>query len=539
MKHTIFTFAFLLFAAVVFGQQPRLESTIDTTRNKIGAQFNLTLKTEADSLAAVVFPSGTNFGPLEIIRDYAADTIKKGNRFELVKKYGLTQFDSGKYTIPALQVFINKTPFLTKPIDIGIDNVEVDTVKQKMYDIKPIIEARGFELPEWLKYVLIFLAILAIGALIYWLIRRSQIKKAEKEAYKSPIERATTLLQTLEKKELLQKGEVKTYYSELTDIARNYIEEAIHIPAMESTTSELITALQEASAKKKMSVSPEILQSLEKVLKQADLVKFAKSKPLDFEIADDRQKIEKVIVTLDQSVPEMSEDEVLYREMQHQKMLKRQRRNRILISAGAVLLLLIGTTVYFIATHGFDFVKDNLVGHPTKDLVEGEWVYSEYGNPAVSIETPKVLRRADAQKFLPKDAMALLKEFQVFNYGSLMDNFYIVVSTNTYKGEVQIDLTKGIEGMLQVMELQGARNILVKHEEFETSNGISGLKAFGTLEIADPKTKENKKAHYEALLFGQQNGLQQIIIMHEEDDRYAAEIRDRVLNSVELKKVDE
>jgi hypothetical protein len=39
----------------------------------------------------------------------------------------------------------------------------------------------------------------------------------------------------------LAKGEVKEYYSELTDI-RNYIEEAIEIPAMESTTSELIVA---------------------------------------------------------------------------------------------------------------------------------------------------------------------------------------------------------------------------------------------------------------------------------------------------------
>jgi hypothetical protein len=39
------------------------------------------------------------------------------------------------------------------------------------------------------------------------------------------------------------KGEVKAYYSELTDIARNYIEEAIEIPAMESTTSELIQGL--------------------------------------------------------------------------------------------------------------------------------------------------------------------------------------------------------------------------------------------------------------------------------------------------------
>src|SRR5690606_12031132 len=130
----IFTLTFLLFATVVFAQQPRLESTIDTTKNKIGAQFNLTLKTEVDTVSAVVFPSGTNFGPLEVIRNYAADTIKKGSKVELIKRYGLTQFDSGKYTIPPLRVLIDKKAFLTTPITIEIENVQVDTLKQKMYD---------------------------------------------------------------------------------------------------------------------------------------------------------------------------------------------------------------------------------------------------------------------------------------------------------------------------------------------------------------------------------------------------------------------
>ena len=92
------------------------------------------------------------------------------------------------------------------------------------------------------------------------------------------------MLNSLEKKELWQHGEIKAYYSELTDIARNYIEEAIEIPAMESTTSELIEGLRLASLKKKMSLSQETIENLEQVLKQADLVKFAKSKPLDLSL---------------------------------------------------------------------------------------------------------------------------------------------------------------------------------------------------------------------------------------------------------------
>ena len=69
---------------------------------------------------------------------------------------------------------------------------------------------------------------------------------------------------TLEKKELWQKGEIKAYYSELTDIARNYIEEAIEIPAMESTTSELIIGLRAVSIKKKMSLTQDTLENLER-----------------------------------------------------------------------------------------------------------------------------------------------------------------------------------------------------------------------------------------------------------------------------------
>jgi hypothetical protein len=41
--------------------------------------------------------------------------------------------------------------------------------------------------------------------------------------------------------------------------------------------------------------------------------------------------------------------------------------------------------------------------------------------------------------------------------------------------------------------------------------------------------------YYEALLFSQEGGLQQILLLHEEGDTYANQISERVLNSVELK----
>jgi hypothetical protein len=530
----------LLLSTAVFAQQKQVVTSIDTTKNKIGAEFKLSIKTTVDTSSKVIFPKLKNFGALEVIQSYPIDTVKMDGRYELIKKYGLTQFDSGRYVVPSIKIFINSKPFLTDSLLVEVANVQVDTLKQKMFDIKDIAPADS-PIGNWWKYLLIVALIVGIGAFIYWFIKKRQEKKLQEEIYKTPIEKATTLLDTLEKKELWQKGEVKAYYSELTDIARNYIEEAIEIPAMESTTSELIQGLRAASVKKKMTLSQEIIENLERVLKQADLVKFAKSKPLDFEITEDRNKIQKAILTLDNSIPvEIPvEEDMLLNEAQRQKQiqiqLRKQRNKRIVTAVASVVFLLAATTTFFIVTKGFDYVKDNIIGHPTKELLEGEWVKSEYGNPGIIIETPKVLKRVDLTKTLPKNGMALIKEMQSFAYGSLLDRFYVMVSTLKFKAETQIDLAKSMDGALQSLEAQGAQNMIVKQEDFETNEGVKGLKAYGTFSQIDSDNKTTAKMYYEAILFSQEGGLQQILIFHEEGDKYGNEISERVLNAVELK----
>jgi hypothetical protein len=530
----------LLLSTAVFAQQKQVVTSIDTIKNKIGAEFKLSIKTTVDTSSKVIFPKLKNVGALEVIQSYPIDTIKMDGRYELVKKYGLTQFDSGRYVIPRIKIFINSTPFLTDSLLVEVANVQVDTLKQKMFDIKDIAAADN-SIGDWWKYLLGLVVIAGIGALVYWYIKKQQKKKIEEELFKTPIEKATSLMDTLEKKELWQKGEVKAYYSELTDIARNYIEEAIEIPAMESTTSELILGLRAASVKKKMTLSQETIENLERVLKQADLVKFAKSKPLDFEITEDRNKIQKAILTLDNSIPVAVavEEDILLNEAQRQKQiqiqLEKQKKKRIVTAVAVAVFLLGATTTFFIATKGFDYVKDNILGHPTKELLEGEWVKSEYGNPGVIIETPKVLKRVDLTKTLPKNGMALIKEMQSFAYGSVLDRFYLMVSTLKFKQETEIDLAKSMDGALQSLEAQGAKNMIVKQEDFETKEGIKGLKAYGTFSQIDGDKQTSAKIYYEALLFSQEGGLQQILLFHEEGDAYAKEISDRVLNSVELK----
>lgn len=528
----------LLLSVTVFAQQKQVITSIDAAKNKIGAEFKLTFTTSVDKSAKVVFPNLKNFGALEVIQSYPIDTVKKDNRYELIKKYGLTQFDSGKYTIPRVKILVNNKVFLSDSLKVEVANVQVDTLKQKMYDIKDIVPAN--ESSDWWKYLLFLLLIAGLAALGYWFFKKQKEKNQEQEIYKTPIEKATGLLNTLEKKQLWQHGEIKAYYSELTDIVRNYIEEAIEIPAMESTTSELIEGLKVASLKKKMKLSKETIENLFVVLKQADLVKFAKSKPMDFEITEDRKKIERAIITLDKSIPVVAEnnDEMLLNEMQRQEQLKKeqkkQRKKRIITIAVSVLLLLFATTTYFVITKGFDYVIDNVFGNSSKELLEGEWVLSDYGNPSVRIETPKVLVRTDLSKTLPKNGMALIKEMQSFTYGNITNDFYILVSTLKYKNEGEIDLSKSLESSLQSLEYQGAQNMIVKQEEFQTEQGIKGIKGYGTFSKIDSEKQNSVKLYYEILLFSQEGGLQQIIIVHEEGDKYANEISAKILSSVEL-----
>ncbi len=524
----------LLLAAWAQSQNPVVAS-VDSVRKKIGSEFRLSIRATADTSARVSFPAGKNFGPMEVIRNYKIDTVNHGASYELIKQYGLTQFDSGRYVIPPLEVAIGKQTFPTDSIALEVMPVQVDTLKQKLYDIRDIIST-GKPSSNWWIYALIAVALVAAGYLAYRYYYQRRSSLPGKQIYRSPIEKATVLLQQLEKKDLLQRGEVKSYYSELTDIARNYIEEAIHIPAMESTTSELLDALRKASVEKNMALSSETASDLERVLRQADLVKFARSRPATDEIADHRGRIEKAILTLDRSIPEeIAQEDEHIAQLKRERELKRKKQRKIMIYSGIAGLLVVLVAGYFVATKGFSYFTDNIFGHPVKELAEGEWIRSEYGNPPVIIETPRVLRRMMAEDELPPDAIAMLKDLQMFSYGSLTDNFYVIVSTNQYKEQIDLSLEKAIEGILATMETRGAQNMLVKQESYETDLGITGVKAFGTFTRENDSGKR-QKIYYELLLFKQENGLQQILVSHLEDDVYGQQVRERIVNSVELKR---
>lgn len=280
---------FLFLSSLAFAQQVKVE--VDTTNIRIGEQFKYQIS--VDDTANVIIPKLENLKGIEIVEDIATDTLEKN----LIKKYVLTSFDSGAYYIPAQQVFIRNRAYLTDSILINVATVAIDTTKQKMFPIKAI-QSEPYTFDDFKPYLIwVILGLLLIAGLIYYLKTRKKEEITEEEiiAALPPYEEAIERLQKLDEKLLWQNNQVKRYYSELTDIIRAYIEKELKIPALESTTDELIETMKDFNEAKTIETSRENIRKLKELLREADLVKFAKSKPLSHEIEEDRRDAEDVL----------------------------------------------------------------------------------------------------------------------------------------------------------------------------------------------------------------------------------------------------
>lgn len=538
------TMFFFLFSSIVFAQ---VKTEVDTTKIRVGEQINYKINVEADSTALVVFPEGQTFMPLENVEALEIDTTKKDTKFLLSRIYKLTQFDSGAYTIPRQKVIIGDQPFFTDSLKIEVNTIEIDTSKQKLFDIKPIIEVEksGGNWWKWLLAVLTMLALVVF--LLYWFIwRKKPLTKEEEIALLPPYDRAKLALQKLEESQYLIRSEVKDYYSELTFIIRKYLDEKVYDRALESTTDQLIDRLNLLKEGNQIPLTKDTIKNLESILKRADLVKFAKSAP-DTALAEmDKSTIDKEIDHVKKSLPEPTEEEKLLNQQYKEEQERKKKRKKIILTVAIAIFLIVATLVGFGIKYGFNYVKDTIIGHESKELLEGNWVESAYGFPPVWIETPKVLKRVDLQAPETKNENVKVTTFM---YGTLLDIFSVTVNNTALKtpqqpGQTQqsqvnkeptFDLLKVSEESIKGFESVGATDITVKREKFLTPNGAEGLNTFGTLNIKIPNTDYVVSANYILLCFSNENVLQQIIITSPKDDAYAKEMVQRIIDSIELK----
>ncbi len=534
-----FLFLILFFIGIGISQAQQVKGTIDSTSIRIGAQITYEFQVEADAKDLVIFPEGQTFSPLEMIESYKVDTSFAGAKMSLIKRYGLTQFDSGSYTIPRQLVTINQQPFYTDSIAVEVNNVQVDTTKQGLYDIKDIVEVDHATSKVW-EYLLYFLIIaLLIGVFLYFIIRRSR-KKAEAERKLPPFEQALFSLRKLDEefkepaRGIEQHEITKAYYSKLTDIVRRYLDEEVYSRSMESTSAELIDKLLQEKQLGKIDLSKETILKLDQILKRADLSKFARMSPRSGQAEADRIVAEEIVKETKEAIPAPTEEELM-RDAAYREALAKRRKHRLIISGivGVFTILVLATGI-LIAVKGFDFVKDNFIGHPSKDLLEGEWVRSEYGYPPVIVSTPRILERNDIP--IP-DSLRTQMDMSTFTYGSLIDQFYVVVNNTRYGGNQEADLEKATQGFISTLEASGAKNLIVKTEEYTTPEGTKGLRVFGS--GAFPDALNNKKfspGTYEMLLFTAPGVLQQVLVAWRDDDKYAIDMAARIINSVELQK---
>ncbi len=544
-RSTIFGLCSLFFILCSQLSSAQVTSEIDTTNIRIGEQINYKINVEADSTALVVFPEGQTFTPLETVEALEIDTTKRDAKFLLSRIYKLTQFDSGVYTIPRQKIIIDEKPFFTDSLKVAVNTVEVDTTKQKLYDIKPIIDVEKSKSNWWQWLLIVLLAIAVIAFLLYWFIwRKKPLTEEEEIALLPPYDRAKLALSKLDESQYLIRSEVKEYYSELTFIIRKYLDEKVYDRALESTTAELIARLNLLKDGNQIPLSKETILHIESILQRADLVKFAKSAPNKTLAEMDRTTIDKAIDNVKVSLPEPSEEEKLLDQKYKEEQERKKKRKKIWITVAISLFLIVATFIGFGMKYGFGYVKDTIIGHESKELLEGNWVESAYGYPPIWIETPEVLKREAVE--IPDEYEGKVST-SVFRYLSEKSGIDIQVSTTAFKvsqeqgkpkemtdEEKAEDFQKTSETYLKLLESQGNKDITVKREKFTTPNGAEGLKVYGTMNTV-LEDGSIKPAKYNLLLFRAENVRQQIILNWRTDDNYADDIIKRVTDSIELK----
>ena len=281
---------FLFFLNVVlYAQDIRVKASTDTTTYKVGDYINYTLRIEYDKTIGIIPPHiKDSLKVADIIRIDTAVTTEENGRMVTIIKAVLSKYDSAVVNIPPIAI---KYRTLKNPAEkLSPDDPALKTIQSypvtvlvHTLQVNPQAEIKDVKDPvkvplPWLlilMWVVIASAVLGTALLLWLWFKKTKEKKIvapPKIILPAHVE-ALTALNELEKKQLWQKGMVKEYHSEITEIIRAYFERKFDLRALELTTTEVNLQLKEKSG------ASNIIDITNDFLNNADLVKFAKFKP--------------------------------------------------------------------------------------------------------------------------------------------------------------------------------------------------------------------------------------------------------------------
>ena len=513
-----------------------LVTSIDSTSIFIGEEITYKLEVHSDTLNLIKFPESKSFTPMEVLKTYDSDTIISNEKYIISKKYSLTNFDAASYILPKQKVVFGDTTLYSNSKKIEVKLVEVDTSKQRLYEIKPNIEMSKLDifLTRANSFANDYMSILILILIfILFSIYRNKIFKNKKFKYeKSPYQKAKDEINLIAKSEYTADEGAKEYYSKLSFIIRNFLEIKVFDHSLESTTDELLYELKRIKSKGELNLASSTLNNLQKVLQTADLVKFAKYQPDEDIAKKDTEVINITVDEINNILPEPTIEELKKDYEFHQKLLKQERSKKIkkaiIVFTGLLVSCILISSILF----GFTYVKDTILRNDNLVLLETKnWVTTEYGAPGITIETPEVLTRKLSEPDFKYLNSTNLSEFSFKNTDNSMQ---IYVSNTKFNDKIKPeDFQKYIDYSLDIIETMGLSNIVVKYENFTTANEAEGIRVYGSADFIDSNSGKIISGKYSILGFFTENEFKQLIIIHK-DDIYLNEITENVISSVEL-----
>ena len=265
---------------------PRVSGRFEPDSIGIGDRYLYSIEVEKDLVQTVIFPdfSAMEGQQHELIEDLPVDTLERdGRRLKIRKSYLLAAFQEGWHHIRPQVMYADKniidTLYAPDTLELLVTTFQIDSTSHGLFDIKPQ-KTLPFKLGEITGYIAwSVVGLLLLVALLYAAKRiLAHYGKSFDTIFKPapplpPHEEAFAALERLRVLHLCQDGKHKLYYSTLTDILRTYIVRRFDVGAMEMTSDEIIEAMRGVELQQKQSMD------LAMILREADLVKFAKAMP--------------------------------------------------------------------------------------------------------------------------------------------------------------------------------------------------------------------------------------------------------------------